>query len=79
MSCQNPNTCRPYRRCCNYTGAAIGFLIIVLTLAIGVIVGAVNAEAIVPVLAAVIAFAAAVLVIIIALLIYWRISKSNNC
>lgn len=79
MNCQNPNASRPYRRCSNYTGAAIGFLSIVLTFAIGVIIGASFFEMILPVLAAVIAFAAAVLVLLVALLIYWHISKYNHC
>ena len=79
MNCQNPNTCRTYRRCSNYTGAAIGFLTIVFAFAIGVIIGANFYETFLPVLAAVVAFAAAILVLIIALLIYWHISKTNNC
>lgn len=78
MNCQNPGSCRPCRRAGTYTGAGIGFLIFVFALAIGMIIGAVNYETIVPVLSAVIAFASAILAIIIALLIYWRISKHNS-
>lgn len=78
MNCQNQTCCRPARRNRFYAGGALCFLILVFAFAVGLIVGAVNYETILPVLAAVIAFAAAILVAIVALLIFWFISKNNN-
>ena len=49
----------------------------VLALAVGLILGAVNFETILPVVASFIAFTAAIAAIIIALIIYWFICKNN--
>jgi len=62
-------------RCCNtFPKLAIGFLLLLVALALGLILGAVFYETILPVLASVIAFAAALAAVVIALLIYyfWR-------
>ena len=78
MNCQNSNNgCRWSRRRHLYTGSALCFLAFVLSLAVGLILGAVNYETILPVIAAFIAFAAAIAAIIIALIIYWFICKNN--
>ena len=76
MNCQNPNRCT-VRRCCQYVGAALCFLVLVLAFTVGLILGAVFYESILPALAAVIAFAAAILAIVIALLIYWFVNRHN--
>ena len=51
-------------------GRAIGFLAFVFALAVGLILGAIFAQPLLTVLAALIAFAAAILVVIIALVIW---------
>ena len=68
---QNNNHCpsRP-RQCCCFSYAVLCFLFLVFAFAVGLILGAALYSIILPVLAAAIAFAAAVLVGIIALLIY---------
>ena len=70
---QNNGCARPRSGCCGFSYAVLCFLCLVFALALGLILGAVFYETILPVLAAVIAFAAAILVGIIALLIWrWR-------
>lgn len=69
MSCPESN--RPYLSCCRGSRAAICFLVLLIALALGLILGAVFSESILPALAAVIVFAAALLAVAIALVIYW--------
>ncbi len=77
MNCMNPNPNRP-RRCGFFSPiGALCFLALVLLLTIGLAVGAFYSAQITPVLPAIIAFGAAILVIIVALLIYyWRIRNN---
>ena len=76
MNC-NCNLNRP-RRCIPCVETVLGFFAVLLALAIGVIIGAVNYTTFLPVLAAVIVFAVIIAVIIIALLIYaFRCGRSN--
>lgn len=78
MNCNcNPN--RAPRRCIACVETVLGFFAVLLALAIGVIVGAVNYETFLPVLAAVIVFAIIIGVIIIALLLYWLRCGRGNC
>ena len=78
MNCNcNPN--RSARRCIPCAETVIGFFAVLRALAIGVIVGAVNYETFLPVLAAVIVFAVVIAVIIIALLIYWFRCSRSSC
>ncbi|MBQ8507562.1 MAG: hypothetical protein IJ466_09065 [Clostridia bacterium] len=69
MSCPESN--RPYISCCRGSKAAVAFLLLLIALALGLILGAVFAESILPAIAAVIVFAAALLAVVIALVIYW--------
>lgn len=64
------DTVRSAAGCCGFSYGVLCFLILVFALALGLILGAVFYETLLPVLSAVIAFAAAILVAIIALLIY---------
>ena len=60
-------------RCCNtFPKLAIGFLLLLIALALGLILGAVYSETLLPVLASIIAFAAALAAVVIALLIYYN-------
>ena len=60
-------------RCCNtFPKLAIGFLLLLVALALGLILGAVFSETLLPVLASIIAFAAALAAVVIALLIYYN-------
>ena len=68
MNCQTCNPNRGSRRCLNCIETVIGFFAVLLALAVGVIIGAVNYETFLPVLAAIIVFAVVIGVIIIALL-----------
>ena len=78
MNCNfNPN--RTPRRGVACIETVIGFFAVLLALAIGVIIGAVNYETFLPVLAAVIVFAVVIAVIIIALLLYWFRCGRGNC
>lgn len=77
MNC-NCNPQRP-RRCIPCTETIIGFFAVLLALAIGIIIGAVYYETFLPVLAAVIVFAAVIGVIIIALLLYLHRCGRGNC
>ena len=77
MNC-NCNINRP-RRSFSCIETVIGFFAVLLALAIGVIIGAVNYETFLPVLAAVIVFAVVIAVIIIALLIYAFRCGRGNC
>ncbi len=78
MNCNcNPN--RSSRRCIACVETVIGFFAVLLALAIGIIIGAVNAETLLPVLAAIIVFAVVIGVIIIALLLYWFRCGRGNC
>lgn len=77
MNC-NCNPTRS-RRCIPCAETVIGFFAVLLALAIGVIIGAVNAETFVPVLAAIIVFAVVIAVIIIALLLYWFRCSRTSC
>jgi len=61
----------PVIRCCRGSKGAIAFLALLIAVAVGLILGAVFSETILPALAAVIVFAAALLAVLIALLIYW--------
>ena len=80
MNCQNSNYNRSSRRCIACSETVIGFFAVLLALAIGIIVGAVNYETFLPVLAAVVVFAIVIAVIIIALLIYWlRCGRNGSC
>ena len=76
MNC-SPN--RTPRRCIACVETVLGFFAVLLALAIGAIVGAVNYETFLPVLAAVIVFAIIIGVIIIALLLYWLRCGRGNC
>jgi len=77
MNCNcNPNRTR---RCIPCAETVIGFFAVLLALAIGVIIGAVNFQTFLPVLAAVIVFAVVIAVIIIALLIYAFRCGRGNC
>ena len=69
---QNNNGCGRRAGGSRISKCMIGFLVVVLAFAVGLILGAVFYETFLPVLASVIAFAAAVLVVIIALLIFWH-------
>lgn len=77
-NCSNSCRINPCRRSNLYAGGALCFLALVLLFTIGLIVGAVNYETFLPVLAAVIAFAAAIAAIMIALLIYWFVCRHNR-
>lgn len=70
ISQNNNNGVRATRGCCGFSYGVLCFLILVFAFALGLILGAVFFETLLPVLASIIAFAAAVLVIIVALLIY---------
>lgn len=70
MTYQNGNCCQRTEN--RYWKAAICFLALVLLFTIGLILGAVFAQQILAALPAVIVFAAAVLVVLIALLLTWR-------
>lgn len=77
MNCNcNPNRSR---RCIPCAETVIGFFAVLLALAIGVIIGAVNYETFLPVLAAIIVFAVVIAVIIIALLLYWFRCSRSGC
>lgn len=67
-----PDTNSQVRRSGNCFGKAICFLAFLVALAVGLILGAVFVETILPAVPAIIAFAAALAAIIIALLIYRR-------
>lgn len=69
--CSNPN--RPQlRRCMVISGNALSFLLLVLAFAIGLIVGAYLYQTFLPVLPAIIAFAAAIAAIIISLALWYK-------
>ena len=72
MNYQNNVCCCRSNRCLVY---AIFFLVLAAAIGLGLILGAVYYETIFPALAALIAFTAAVAVIIIALLIYYWCRK----
>ena len=78
MNC-NCNLNRSPRRCLACVEAVLGFFAVLLALAIGIIIGVVNAETLLPVLAAIIVFAVVIGVIIIALLLYWFRCGRGNC
>ena len=71
QQCQN-NPYQAVRRFCTCIDGAIALFAGLLALAIGIILGAVFAETLLPALAAIIVFAIAMLAAIIALLIYRR-------
>ncbi|MBR6525730.1 MAG: hypothetical protein IKT57_07140 [Clostridia bacterium] len=71
QQCQN-NPYQTVRRFCTCIDGAIALFAGLLALAIGIILGAVFAETLLPALAAIIVFAIAMLAAIIALLIYRR-------
>ena len=75
MNCNPTRT----RRCISCIETVIGFFAVLLALAVGVIIGAVNYETFLPVLAAVIVFAVVIGVIILALLLYWLRCGRGNC
>lgn len=56
--------------CCSVPGTAICFLVLLVFVAVALMAGAVLYETILPVIPAIIAFAAALLAVIVALLIY---------
>lgn len=70
MNYPTPNGSR--RACCLRTGGAICFFAFLFALALGLILGAVFSETLLPALAALIVFAAIMLVAVIVLLVYWR-------
>ena len=77
MNCNcNPNRTR---RCIPCIETVLGFFGVLLALAIGVIVGAVYYETLLPVLAAIIVFAVVIGVIILALLLYWFRCGRGGC
>ena len=78
MNC-NCNLNRSPRRCLACVETVLGFFAVLLALAIGIIIGVVNAETLLPVLAAIIVFAVVIGVIIIALLLYWFRCGRGNC
>lgn len=79
MNC-SCNLNRSPRRCIACIETVVGFFAVLLAFAIGVIIGAVNYETFLPVLAAIIVFAVVIAVIIIALLLYWfRCGRNGNC
>ena len=78
MNC-SCNLNRSPRRCIACIETVLGFFAVLLALAIGIIIGAVNAETLLPVLAAIIVFAVVIGVIIIALLLYWLRCGRGNC
>ena len=59
------------KACRRYPLRAIAFLVLLIAFAVGLVLGAVYYETILPVLATVIAFAVTLAVIVIALLIYY--------
>ena len=69
---QEQCACTQCNACRRYPLRALAFLVLLITLTVGVILGAVFYESILPVLATVIAFAVTLAVIVIAILIYWR-------
>ena len=69
--CSNPNR-SPFRRCMVVSGSALSFLLLVLAFAVGLILGAFFYEALLPVLPAIIAFAAAIAAITIALMLWYK-------
>lgn len=71
MSCPKPCCPRPERRINRCSYIAVIFLVLLLALAIGLIIGAMNAETILPAMAALIAFSAAIAAILVALLLLW--------
>lgn len=69
----NANAAARLRASYGFSYRVLAFLVLVFALAVGLILGAVLSASLLPVLPALIAFAAAVLVGIIAVLIYrWR-------
>jgi len=68
MNC--PETGCSERRGCFCANGGVCFLVLVIALAVGLILGAVYAETILPAIAAIIAFIAAVAAVLIALLVY---------
>ena len=79
MSCQNNNCPKAAEAGCRrvrcgfrrgYCCCAVGFLALLVLFAVGLILGAVYYEAILPVLASVIAFTAAIAAVAVALVIY---------
>ena len=78
MNC-SCNLNRSPRRCIACIETVLGFFAVLLALAIGIIIGVVNAETLLPVLAAIIVFAVVIAVIIIALLLYWFRCGRGNC
>ena len=71
QNCQN-NPCQTVRRFCTCIDGAIALFAGLLALAVGMILGAVFAETLLPALAAIIVFVIAMLAAIVALLIYRR-------
>lgn len=78
MNC-SCNLNRSPRRCIACVETVLGFFAVLLALAIGIIIGVLNAETLLPVLAAIIVFAVVIGVIIIALLLYWFRCGRGNC
>ena len=78
MNC-SCNLNRSPRRGIACVETVLGFFAVLLALAIGIIVGVINAETLFPVLAAIIVFAVVIAVIIIALLLYWFRCGRGNC
>ena len=75
----NNGCCNRNQREWSFTpGCAICFLLLVLTFAIGLVVGVVNAETYFPALAAIIAFAAAIAAIAVALILF-NCRKKRAC
>lgn len=69
--CREPERNDRCNHCRRYPLRAIGFIVLLIALAVGLVLGAVYYETILPVLATVIAFAVTLAVIVIAVLIYY--------
>ena len=75
LNCGCCETRRTARRCCFSLDGAICFFGFLIALALGLILGAIFYETILPALAAIIAFGAALLAVVIALLVF----RSRRC
>ena len=72
---QNGSCIRCVCGCCG--GSALGFLVLLFALGLGLILGAIYVETIFPAIAAVVAFTAAVAAAIVAILIYCWCRRSD--
>lgn len=77
MNYQDANSCRRRSICCFCPASVIGFFVLLFALALGLVLGAIYYETILPAMAAIIAFAAAIAAGIIGLLIYCWCKRSE--